>query len=203
MRVVVTDLGLGNLRSVSRALARAGDDVGRVVDVVVSADPDVVRASDAVVVPGQGGFGVCARALDSDLGHAVREVVTEGKPYLGICLGLQALFATSEEAAGARGLALFEGEVTRLVAPGEKIPHIGWNVVEPTSTRGLLPAEPTYFYFVHSYVVRPREDVVAGFTVHGERFVAAVAKDNVFACQFHPEKSQRAGLALLGRFLRT
>jgi glutamine amidotransferase len=207
VKIVVCDSGLGNLRSVERAIVAAGGK-----DVAVSRDPDVVRRADAVVVPGQGGFGDCARALaSSGLGEAIREKIRAGAPYLGICLGLQVLFGSSEEAPGCAGLGVLEGDVVRLAVGTDdltgaplKVPHVGWNTVEPgvAAPRSLLPAAPAHFYFVHSYVVAPRDArVVAATTEYGARFVSAVARDNVFACQFHPEKSQRVGLALLERFL--
>jgi glutamine amidotransferase len=162
-------------------------------------------------MPGQGGFGDCAAALRGELGHAVRAHLDAQRPYLGICLGLQVLFQSSEEAVGAAGLGVLKGRVAKLrggVDPAGgaplKIPHIGWNVAEPVAGNGgLLPeGAPAHFYFVHSFVVVPEDSrVVAGETAYGERFVSAVAYGNVFACQFHPEKSQRAGLDLLERFL--
>jgi glutamine amidotransferase len=204
LRVVVSDLGLGNLRSVERALVRAAGAEGLDVAVSLSKDPDELRRADKIVVPGQGGFGACARALEGGLGDTLREAIARGTPYLGICLGLQILFARSEEAEGVPGLGILAGDVTRIRAPGLKIPHTGWNVVVPgASSHVLVPRAPTYFYFVHSYVARPSDpSVVAATTSYGEELVAAVAKDNVFACQFHPEKSQKDGLDLLGRFLR-
>jgi glutamine amidotransferase len=204
LRVVISDLGLGNLRSVERALVRAAADAQLAVDITRSTNPDDLRRADKIVVPGQGGFGACAGALEGGLGDAIRESIVRGTPYFGICLGLQILFATSEEAEGAAGLGIFPGKVTRIRAPGLKIPHTGWNVVTPgASASPLVPRAPTYFYFVHSFVARPSDpSVVAATTTYGEELVAAVAKDNVFACQFHPEKSQKDGLDLLGRFLR-
>jgi glutamine amidotransferase len=208
VRIVVCDVGLGNLRSVERALRAAS--VGRRVDVEVTGEPARVRAADQLVMPGQGGFGECARALSGALGDAVRAHVAAGRPYLGICLGLQVLFGSSEESPGCAGLGLLEGDVVRLAGGADeatggslKIPHMGWNEAEPVADhRGLLPAEPQHFYFVHSFVVVPRDrSVVAATTEYGARFVSAVSHENVFACQFHPEKSQRAGLALLERFV--
>jgi len=195
--VVVVDTGLGNVRSVVRALEHAGAR-----GVVLSGDPEIVRRAGALVFPGQGGFGDCARALGDGLGEAVREAIARGAQFLGICLGLQVLFASSEEAPGCDGLGVFAGRVVRLRgAPGIKIPHVGWNVAERTRATWLLePAE--HFYFVHSYVVAPDDASLAcATTEHGERFVSAIERDNVAAVQFHPEKSQRAGLALLERFL--
>ena len=210
-RICVCDVGLGNLRSVERALQKAAELAARTITIEVTRDPDAVRRADAVVVPGQGGFGDCARALASGLGDAVVEQIARGTPYLGICLGLQVLFSRSAEAPGEKGLGVFPGEVALLeggidVATGMplKVPHIGWNTVEPTSGhRGALPDEAAHFYFVHSYVVKPDDPkLVCGTTEYGARFVSAIARDNLFACQFHPEKSQAAGLELLARFLR-
>jgi glutamine amidotransferase len=167
-----------------------------------------VRKADRLVMPGQGAFRDCAIALGGALGDAVRAHLDSGRPYLGICLGLQVLFASSTEAPSARGLGIFPGEVVRLAggvdpmtATPLKIPHMGWNVAEPTAHPGLL-RRPAHYYFVHSYVVAPSDpSVVAATTDYGAPFVSAIAKDNVFACQFHPEKSQAEGLALLERFL--
>ena len=200
VEVRVLDTGMGNLRSVARALARAGARV-EVVD-----DPELVRSAPRLVVPGQGSFGDCAVALAGGVGEAVLEHIASGRPYLGICLGMQVLFEASDEAPG-EGLALFAGRVRRLAGGPDpddptrrlKIPHMGWNEVE--GRHPLLP-ERGWFYFVHSYVCAPDDPAVTvGEAVHGERFSAAVARDNVFACQFHPEKSQRAGAQLLERFL--
>jgi glutamine amidotransferase len=213
VRVVVADVGLGNLRSVERALQEAGR--GRNTNVEVTRDPGRIRGADRLVMPGQGAFRDCSRALAAEgLGDAVRAHLESRRPYLGICLGLQVLFGSSEEAPGCSGLDVVKGRVVRLrggvdAATGAKleVPHVGWNTVEGGDTRRgllqLLPeAPPRHFYFVHSYVVVPADPgIVAGTTEHGERFVSAVAFENVFACQFHPEKSAREGLALLERFL--
>jgi len=208
MRVVVCDVGLGNLRSVERALREAGR--GRRLDVEITRDVARVASADLLVMPGQGGFRDCALALSGGLGDSVRAHLESGRPYLGICLGLQVLFPSSDEAPGCEGLGVIEGHVSR-IAPGIdpstgarfKIPHMGWNTVELSDNPGLLAAgAPTHFYFVHSYVVEPKDpSQIAATTEYGSRFVSAVAFDNVFACQFHPEKSQRAGLALLDRFI--
>jgi glutamine amidotransferase len=198
--IAVVDSGSGNLRSVAKALARAGGDP------VVTTDPDVVRRADRVVVPGQGAFrdcmaGLAARGLD----QAVREVIAAGRPYLGICLGLQVLFDESDEHGPVRGLGLLPGRVVALEPrPGLKVPHMGWNAVtmckEETLWRGL-PAGG-YVYFVHSYVARPERAVTCLETEYGGRFCAAVRHENIFACQFHPEKSQAVGLGLLANFVR-
>jgi len=201
MRVVVCDPGVGNVRSVVRAVERATE--GRGASVVLSGEPDAVRTADAVVVPGQGHFQAFADAMKGGLGEALVEAIRAGKPYVGICLGMQVLFDTSDEAPGARGLGVFRGHVARLdpgvdpvTARPRALPHIGWNVVEG-------PAVPSsrHFYFAHSYVVIADDlSLVAGTTEYGARFASAVAKDAVLGVQFHPEKSQRSGIELLTRF---
>lgn len=207
-RIAVADTGSGNLRSVEKALARAG------ADVVVTSDPDVVAAADKIVVPGQGAFGGCVAGLAREgggLGQAVLSGIRGGKPYLGLCLGLQILFEGSEEDATCAGLGVLPGRVRRfsdqLALAGLKIPHMGWNATRrgPAAAAaralGAIP-DGTYFYFVHSYYAVPaRAEDVALETDHGVPFCAAVARDNVLACQFHPEKSQAAGLALLTSFV--
>jgi imidazole glycerol-phosphate synthase subunit HisH len=161
------------------------------------------------VVPGQGAFGACMAGLTragGALAQAVLEAIRGGRPYLGICIGMQVLFEASEEDAACRGLGVLPGRVKRFSpAPGLKIPHMGWNRTRrgPAVT-DLLSTTPdgSYFYFVHSYYPEPaRPEDVALSSDHGETFCAAVARDNVFACQFHPEKSQAAGLGLLRRFV--
>jgi glutamine amidotransferase len=202
-RIAVADTGSGNLRSVEKALARAG------ADVIVTPDPDIIRRADKIVVPGQGQFGACMAGLGRE-GGALRQAVVEsvqaGKPYLGICLGLQVLFESSEENPGCAGLGLLPGSVRRFSRqPGLKIPHMGWNRIRrgPAAVRGPATAvgDGACFYFVHSYFPDPaRAEDVALTSEHGIGFCAAVARDNVFGCQFHPEKSQTAGLSLLRSF---
>jgi glutamine amidotransferase len=161
-------------------------------------------------MPGQSAFGDYARALSGDLGQAVREHLQAGRPYLGICMGLQVLFGSSEEAPECPGLGILEGRVVRLQAGVDpstgspfKVPHMGWNQVETAGNAGLLePGKHYHFYFVHSFVVEPADQRVVAATSHyGVPFVSAIAYENVFACQFHPEKSQRVGIALLERFV--
>jgi glutamine amidotransferase len=216
--VAVADTGSGNLRSVEKALAAAG------ADVVVTADPEALARADKLVVPGQGAFGGCMAGLERDGGalrQAIVATIAAGKPYLGICLGMQILFERSEEEPGCAGLGVLPGEVRRFVpSPGLKIPHMGWNATHGTerapdaaaarqeigrsASSQVLAQVPdgTYFYFVHSYFAAPsRPEDVALTARHGVAFCAAVARDNVFACQFHPEKSQAAGLALLSAFV--
>ncbi|MFO0757074.1 MAG: imidazole glycerol phosphate synthase subunit HisH [Byssovorax sp.] len=214
-RVSLVDLGMGNIRSVERALTRAADDAGAAIEVTITSRPEVVAGADKIVVPGQGAFRDCAAALAGGLGEAIRGQIRKGTPYLGICLGLQALFATSEEAPGAAGLGVLPGAVVRLAdgaidpATGEhvKIPHMGWNEIELVRAEGplaIFAREKPYFYFVHSFHAEPADPgLVAAVTHHGpHRITAAVQRDNLLATQFHPEKSQADGLRLLGAFLR-
>ena len=205
-RIAVVDYGMGNLQSVVQALRAAAPEGA---EITRTSSPEVVRAADRLVVPGQGGFRDAAARLAQDgLGESVLEQIRAGAPYLGICLGLQLLFETSEEAPGAVGFGLFKGAVRRLEGgPDVKIPHMGWNELEiQNGGHPLLEAAGgagAYVYFVHSFHAAATEAGVVKATVrHGSNVVtAAVARDNVVATQFHPEKSQAAGQALLRRFL--
>ena len=213
--IAVVDAGIGNLRSVEKAVAVALRDSGAPGEVVLVSDPDVLRRADRVVVPGQGAFGDSARALrpDAPLGAAVVERIRAGTPYLGICLGLQLLFDSSEEAPGEPGLSIVGGAVRKLpsdaVEHGRpcKLPHIGWapttSLTEATGDDALSRALSAWFYYVHSYAAQPADaSIVAATAPFGAgKITAAVRKENVLAVQFHPEKSQAAGLALLRAFL--
>jgi glutamine amidotransferase len=204
--------GSGNVRSVVRALERATVEANRSVEVVVSGDPVDVATADYLVVPGQGAFGPFARGIEGGLGDALREHIAKGRPYLGICLGLQVLFDSSDEAPGAAGLGVLRGHVKRLdpgIDPATSrayaLPHIGWNsVASPTANDepgGTAEAAP-YFYFAHTYAAVPEDaSVVDGVTEYGAaRFASAIRHGAIMGVQFHPEKSQREGLALLARF---
>jgi len=205
--VAVIDYGMGNLRSVSKALER----VAPTQSVVVTSKPDEVRGARRVVFPGQGAMPDCMSELDvRGLRPAVLEAARE-KPFLGICIGLQMLFEVSEEG-NVPGLGLLEGRVVRFPSEGMiatdgdklKIPHMGWNEVQQTLEHPLWRGIPqgSRFYFVHSYYPVPRQrSVIAGYTLYRLPFTCAVARDNLFAVQFHPEKSQEAGLRLLRNFV--
>ena len=190
--IAIVDVCSGNLRSVERALQHVG------ADVCVTRDPEVVRRADKIVVPGQGAFAMFMRGLaERGLEAPLREAITRGTPYLGICLGLQVLFEHSEEG-DVDGLGVLGGTVVRF-RPADhalKVPHMGWNQVT-----GPDPASGAFVYFVHSYHVVPSDrSLVALEATHGETFCAAIRTHNLFACQFHPEKSQSAGLAILRTF---
>jgi imidazole glycerol-phosphate synthase subunit HisH len=211
VQIAVCETGLGNVWSVVRAVERAAASEAPGAHVSVTPDPDRLRRADVVVVPGQGTFGAFARAMRDGrgLGEALVETIGRGTPYLGICLGLQVLFEASEEAEGALGLGVLGGRVHRLVPsvdPATRrplpLPHMGWNTVAPTAAGGeLFDATPRSFYFAHSYAARPDDRaVVAGTVSYGEPIVAAVRRGNLVGVQFHPEKSQRAGIALLERY---
>jgi glutamine amidotransferase len=196
--VALVDYGMGNRRSVEKALEHVGARVQR------TAEHDAIAAAGAIVLPGVGAFPEAMRRLEAlDLVELLRERAAAGVPLLGICLGMQLLFDSSDEHEGAAGLGLLPGTVTRLRAPGLKIPHIGWNTVafeRPSAlTEGL--GEAAAFYHVHSYACRPREESdVIGHGEYGERFVSIVERGGVMGAQFHPEKSSLDGLALLRNF---
>jgi glutamine amidotransferase len=190
---------MGNLRSVSKAIERVAPHA----EVRVTAAPHEILSSDKVVVPGQGAMPDCMRQLAAS---GAREAVVEAaraKPFLGICIGLQMLFEHGEEGDTA-GLGLLEGEVPRFRLTGLKIPHMGWNEVAQSRPHALWAGIPdsSRFYFVHSYYPAPRDAALTAATaVYGRPFTCAVARDNIFAVQFHPEKSQSAGLQLLSNFV--
>ena len=194
----IIDYGAGNLQSVEKALRHIG------CGCFVTADPAELRQARAAVLPGVGAFGDAMRSLRArSLEEPIRAFIASGKPFLGICLGLQLLFESSEESPGVAGLGLLKGKILRLPAEsGLKIPHIGWNSLTIRKPGGLfagVEGEP-YVYFVHSYYLQAEEDVVAATAEYGATIHAAVQKDNLLACQFHPEKSGEVGLRLLRNF---
>jgi len=198
--IAVLDYGMGNLRSVQKALERVG------AEVEVTRDPDRIRAAAGLVLPGVGAFPKAMRSVrELRFDALLSEHVDAGKPALGICLGMQLLFESSSELGGADGLGLLDGEVAELDAPGLKVPHIGWNEVAWTNGTPLAEglSNPAAFYHVHSFAPRPAhgEDVL-GRSAYGTEFASVVGRGNVFGVQFHPEKSGPDGLALLGNFVR-
>jgi glutamine amidotransferase len=205
MKIAVVDYGMGNLRSVSKAL----EHVAPKAEVAVTSDPDYVARADRVVFPGQGAMPDCMRELDS---RGLRSSVMESarsRPFLGICIGLQMLFERSDEGSVA-GLNVLPGVVRRFPASGPtgvrlKVPHMGWNEVVQTAAHPLWEgvADRERFYFVHSYFAVPGASaLVSGETEYGAVFCSAVARENIFAVQFHPEKSQASGLRLLSNFVQ-
>ncbi|MGQ0526223.1 MAG: imidazole glycerol phosphate synthase subunit HisH [Betaproteobacteria bacterium] len=204
--IAVIDYGMGNLRSVAKAIEHVAP--GQTVS--VTSDPQVVAAASRVVFPGQGAMPDCMREMDArNLRHAVLSAA-RAKPFLGICIGLQMLFEHSEEG-NVAGLGLLRGTVRRFAEPLRdlrgaklKVPHMGWNEVHQSLAHPLWKgiANGSRFYFVHSYYVEPAApELTAGYALYPDRFACAVARDNIFAVQFHPEKSQSAGLQLLHNFV--
>jgi imidazole glycerol-phosphate synthase subunit HisH len=196
-RIAILDYGMGNLRSVEKALEHVG------ASAAVTAEEGRVRDADGLVLPGVGAFPrAMERIRERGLDELVAERVAAGVPVLGICLGLQLLFDASTELGGATGLGLLPGPVERLSAPGLKVPHIGWARVrwerESRLTEGIDSETP--FYFVHSFAPRPNPTELLGSAEYGERFACAAERGNVFGVQFHPEKSSAAGLRLLANF---
>jgi imidazole glycerol-phosphate synthase subunit HisH len=197
-KVCIVDYGVGNRRSVEKALQKVG------IETIVSADPQIIADAAGLVLPGVGAFPSAVeriRALGLDT--ALRDAAVAGTPILGACLGMQLLFDRSAEHHGATGLGLIPGEVVRLDALGAKLPHIGWSPVtwnrESALTEGL--ADGASFYHVHSYVVLPTDaDVIGGSSEYGTRFASVVEQANIFGVQFHPEKSSANGLRMLANF---
>lgn len=197
--IAVVDYGMGNLRSVEKGLEKVGHKS------LVTRNPDEILGSDGIVVPGVGAFKDCMRNLENyGLVDCLYRFIESGRPYLGICLGLQLLFTESEEFGRQKGLDVISGKVTRF-PPFEdlKVPHTGWNTIKKTKQSPLFSSikDGSYFYFVHSYYVVPEdEEVIATTTEYGIEFTSSVWKDNIFASQFHPEKSQKLGLEILKKF---
>ena len=198
--LALIDYDAGNIRSVEQALAYLGEPS------VITRDPAVLRAADKVILPGVGAFGDAMEKLrDFGLVEVIREIVEGGTPFLGICLGLQLLYESSEEAPGVKGLGLLPGRIRR-IPPGEgrKIPHMGWNSLTLQNGGRLFCGVPegAYVYFVHSYYLEAQEpQTVKAVTEYGVEIHAAVEKGNLFACQFHPEKSGGTGLRILQNFV--
>ena len=197
--IAIIDYDAGNLKSVEKALLRLGEEA------VVSRERETILEADKVILPGVGSFGdAMGKLREFGLDKVIYEVVEKGTPFLGICLGLQLLCERSDEAPGVKGLGILKGEILRIPAyEGLKIPHMGWNSLELKNSGHLfegLPQNP-YVYFVHSYYLKAEEeDIVKASTWYSTEIHASVEKDNVFACQFHPEKSSDTGLQILKNF---
>ena len=213
MSVVLVDYGSGNLHSAAKAFERAAREAGLDVPVQVSSDPEVVASAERIVLPGVGAFADCRRGLDAVPGmvEAMSEAVFErGKPFLGICVGMQLMATRGLEKEPTPGLGWIHGDVAE-IRPDDlslKIPHMGWNTLHPQRDHALLDGIPTgpeglHAYFVHSYALESEnQDEVVAVSAYGGPVTAIVARDNMAGTQFHPEKSQALGLALLGNFLR-
>jgi glutamine amidotransferase len=197
--VAVIDYDAGNTLSVTRALEKVGARVD------LTPDPERVARADAVVLPGVGAFGDCVRKLEErGMDRACREAIEDGRPFLGVCVGLQVLFEGSEESPGVEGLCVLPGEVVRFEVGDLKVPHMGWNQLDVARAHPVLEElSGEAFYFVHSYYPDPAEQSdVLGTAEYGARFCAAAGRENLVAVQFHPEKSSRAGLKLYENFSR-
>lgn len=198
--IAVIDYGVGNLFSVEKALMQFATDV------LITGDKELIAKADKLVLPGVGDFGECMSNLEATgLIPTIRECIAKGTPLLGICIGEQILFEGSEESPEAKGLGIFKGMVRKIQAPGLKVPHMGWNSVtfsQPNHPLFAHLGEHPYFYFVHSYHCVPEDaSIITATTEYGEKLTAAVAKDNVMATQFHPEKSGDVGLQVLKNFI--
>ena len=198
MKIAIIDYGMGNLHSAAKALEKVG------AQVTVTRDPELVRQADKVILPGVGAFGDCMKNLNErGLAPVIHEVIAAGKPFLGICVGLQMLFEGSEEDPGVAGLGIFKGMVRKIAAPGLKIPHMGWNNLEYRTSSSLFQGLPpaAYVYFVHSFHAVPTdESCITAVTDYGGQVTAAVGRGLVRAVQFHPEKSSAVGLKILANF---
>lgn len=197
--IAIVDYGIGNLASVQKAFAKVG------AEAVVTSSPDEIAAAEKLVLPGVGAFGKAAEHLSAyGLVNSVRNAIAAGRPFLGICLGMQLLFEASEEAPGVKGLGILKGDVRRFQNVS-KVPQIGWNEVRQTKPSSLFASipDPAFFYFVHSYYVSPQDPrIVSACTDYGGEYPAAVEEMNINGVQFHPEKSQSWGLTVLRNFTR-
>ena len=198
--VAIIDYDAGNIRSVEKAIRYLGKEV------TVTSEPEEILAADRVILPGVGAFGDAMKRLHAmGLVEGIRQVADRGTPFLGICLGLQLLFEKSEESPGVPGLGLLRGEILRLPElPGLKVPHIGWNSLKYPNPGRLFRGIPedSYVYFVHSYYLKAQDEgIVTATTEYGTLVHASVESGNLFACQFHPEKSSETGLTILENFL--
>ena len=199
--IAIIDYGRGNLFSVEKAFVKLG------ADAIVTNDIEKIRRADKVVLPGVGAFGDCMETLKkAGLIPVIQEEAASGKPFLGICLGLQLLFERSEESPGVAGLGIFKGAIRQIVAPNLKVPHMGWNSLSLRNATPLLKGLPEnpYVYFVHSFHAVPEDaSIITAVTEYGSELTAAVGRGNVQAMQFHPEKSSSVGLKILESFVKS
>ena len=197
--ITIIDYGAGNIESVRKALEHIG------AEVVVTGDPQVLENSDGAVLPGVGSFGdAMENIISRGLKGPIEDFIATGKPFLGICLGLQVLFESSEESSDVEGLGILKGKILRIPkSDGLKIPHMGWNSLNLLTDGGLYGGieKNPYVYFVHSYYLKAEEDIVTATADYGVTIHASVEKDNLWACQFHPEKSGELGIMLLKNFV--
>lgn len=201
-KIVIIDYGMGNLRNVQKGFERVG------VEATLTRNKKEIGRASAIVLPGVGAFRDCMENLERyGLIESLLQSIEKGKPYLGICLGLQILFSKSEEFGSHKGLNLIKGNVVKFKAdPEHKVPHMGWNTIEKEKEVPLLQGVESgdFFYFVHSFYVVPEESQwISTFTTYGRTFVSSIWKENLFATQFHPEKSQGKGLRILENFVKT
>ena len=198
--IAIIDYGAGNLRSVQKACQFVG------ADAIITSSPDEIRSADHVILPGVGAFGDCMASLEkSGLVEVIKEVAISGKPFLGICLGMQLLFESSEESPGVKGLGIFEGEIVKITeTDGFKIPHMGWNSLNFKKQSPIFEGldENPFVYFVHSYYMKPKDkSIIAAETEYCGTLPIALSYNNIFATQFHPEKSGDVGLKILKNFI--
>jgi glutamine amidotransferase len=201
-KIVIIDYGMGNLRNVQKAFEKIGFDAR------LTRNKNEIGTASAIVLPGVGAFKDCMENLEKyGLVEILLRSIEKGKPYLGICLGLQVLFSESEEFGSHKGLDLIKGKVVRFVPDLEhKVPHMGWNTIEKEKGGPMLQGIESgdFFYFVHSYYVIPdKTEWISSFTTYGKPFVSSIWKENLFATQFHPEKSQQKGLRILENFVKS
>jgi glutamine amidotransferase len=201
-KIVIIDYGMGNLRNVQKAFEKIGSDAR------LTRNKNEMGRASAIVLPGVGAFKDCVENLEKyGLVEPLLRSIEKGKPYLGICLGLQILFSESEEFGSHKGLDLIKGKVVRFVPdPEHKVPHMGWNTIEKEKEGPMLQGieRGDFFYFVHSYYVIPdKTQWISSFTTYGKSFVSSIWKENLFATQFHPEKSQQKGLRILENFVKS
>jgi len=196
--IAIIDYGMGNLKSVFKAFRKVG------IDAVVTSKPADVENASAIVLPGVGAFRDCMQNLNGlGMPETIARSIEKGKPYLGICLGLQILFSESTEFGSSKGMGILPGKVVRFTSKDLKIPHMGWNTVNLRKTPPIFNGidDKNYFYFVHSYYVVPDDkSMIAGTTEYGTEFASMIWKDNIMATQFHPEKSQHLGLQIFTNF---